>query len=91
LFGLPLFFFIIHVINKITEHIPPTEDILSQLGKLWHEQDPSPIDEASVNGLYQLSKSPFEKTALLSELEIPPEKFQTFLEYGEYALSVTGT
>ena len=67
------------------EKIPPTEDILSKLGRLWKEQGPTPIDLASVNGLYELSKRPFEKAALLSELGISKEKFQTFYEYGDQA------
>jgi hypothetical protein len=73
------------VISKIIEEIPPTEDILSKLGKLWKEREPTVLDEASVSGLYELSKRPFEKSALLSELGIPVEKFQTFYEYGEQA------
>jgi len=73
------------VISKILEEIPPTEDILSKLGKLWKEQEPTTIDIASVNGLYELSKRPFEKGALISELDIPEDKFQTFYEYGEQA------
>jgi len=73
------------VISKIVEKIPPTEDILSKLGRLWKEQGPTPIDLASVNGLYELSKRPFEKAALLSELGISKEKFQTFYEYGDQA------
>jgi len=72
-------------ITKIVEKIPPAEDILSQLGKLWRDRDPTLIDEASIYGLYELSKRPFEKNALLSELGISDEKFQTFYEYGEQA------
>lgn len=69
----------------ITEHIPPTEDIISQLGRLWREQEPTPVDEATVNGLQFLSKSPFEKTALLSELGVAQQKFDAFLDYGVQA------
>lgn len=72
-------------ISKIVEKIPPAEDILSKLGDLWKERGPTEIDEASVIGLSELSKRPFEKTALLSELGIPDEKFQTFYDYGEQA------
>ncbi|MFX0069405.1 MAG: hypothetical protein ACFFA1_08505 [Promethearchaeota archaeon] len=72
-------------LTKIIEQIPPAEDILSNLGKLWKEREPTAIDEASVNGLYELSKRPFEKSALLSELGLADAKFQTFFEYGEQA------
>jgi hypothetical protein len=73
------------VIARIIEQIPPAEDILSRLGKLWKEREPTVIDEASISGLYELSKRPFEKSALLSELSLPDEKFQTLYEYGEQA------
>jgi hypothetical protein len=73
------------VVAKIVEQIPPAEDILSKLGKEWKEREPTTIDEASISGLYELSKRPFEKSALLSELDLPAEKFQTFYDYGEQA------
>lgn len=72
-------------ITKIVETIPPTEDILATLGKLWWEQEPTIIDEATVNGLHELSKKPFEKNALISELDITGPKFQTLYDYGEQA------
>ena len=73
------------VVAKIVEQIPPAEDILSKLGKLWKEREPTVIDEASIGGLYELSKRPFEKSALLSELGLPDQKYQTFYDYGEQA------
>lgn len=73
------------VISKVIEQIPPTEDVLSELGKLWQEAEPTPIDVASVKGLHELSKRPFEKSALISELGITEAEFQPFFEYGEQA------
>lgn len=73
------------VISKVIEQIPPTEDVLSELGKLWREQEPTPIDIASVKGLHELSRRPFEKDALISEFDITADEFETFFEYGEQA------
>jgi hypothetical protein len=71
--------------EQITEKIPPTEDILSKLGQIWEEQQPTPIDEASVKSLAELSKRPFIKDALISELEVKDEDFDAAFEYGEQA------
>ena len=73
------------VITKIIEQIPPTEDILSELGKLWKQDEPTPIDIASVQGLHKLSGKPFDKSALISDLDISEDQFKTFFDYGEQA------
>ena len=72
-------------ITKIVEMIPPTEDVLSTLGKVWEEQEPTVIDVATVHGLHRLSRMPFEREALISELDIANKEFQTLYEYGEQA------
>jgi len=72
-------------IKRIDEHIPPTEDVLGRLGKLWHEYEPSIIDLATVKSLKLLSKRPYSKEALLSELNAPVDKFQITLDYGQQA------
>jgi hypothetical protein len=74
-----------NIIQRITEHIPPTEDILSKLGRIWQEQGPTQIDEASIKGLYELSKRPFEQDALMSELNISSKEYETAIQYGEQA------
>jgi hypothetical protein len=68
--------------KKITENIPPIEDVISQLGKEWRERGPTPVDEATVSGLKFLSKSPFERDALFSELGVEQQKFDAFFDYG---------
>lgn len=74
-----------NIIKRIDEKIPPAEDILSVLGQRWHEQKPTIIDEATVMGLSRLSKNPISKEALLSELSLNDEQFQTSFEYGQQA------
>jgi hypothetical protein len=71
-----------HIVS-VTEQIPPTEDVLSVLGKIWREQEPTPVDQATVNALNLLSKRPYSKEALVSELDVKDEEFQVALEYGE--------
>ena len=72
-------------IDSITENIPPTQDILSVLGTKWREDGPSIIDEATLTSLAELSKRPFSREALLSELAIKEKDFETAYEYGEQA------
>ena len=72
-------------IIRIEEYLPPLEDILSTLGKQWKENEPSPIDVATVSSLSKLSDRPMTKDALISEVGIENEKFDITLEYGGQA------
>ena len=72
-------------IIRIEEYLPPLEDILSTLGKQWKENEPSPIDVATVSSLSKLSDRPMTKEALISEVGIENEKIDITLEYGEQA------
>ncbi|HEY9204996.1 MAG TPA: hypothetical protein VIO58_03655 [Candidatus Methanoperedens sp.] len=72
-------------IATITEKIPPAVDILSTLGTIWEEQQPTPIDKATIYSLAELSRRPYSKEALLSELDVKGEDFEVTLDYGETA------
>jgi hypothetical protein len=72
-------------IESIRETLPPVEDILSTLGKVWHERSPTVIDEATVASINELSKRPFAKDSLISELGIKSSEFETTFDYGEQA------
>jgi len=72
-------------IESITEKIPPTEDVLSTLGKMWQEQEPTPVDEASVRSLAELSKRPYSKEALISDLGVKDKEFEAVYDYGDQA------
>jgi len=72
-------------IDTISEHIPPTEDVLSTLGKIWQEQQPTPVDEASVRSLAELSKRPYSREAIVSDFGFKPEVFDATFDYGEQA------
>ena len=72
-------------IRRVDEKIPPTEDVLSTLGKIWHEQTPTTVDEATVEGLSMLSRKPVSKEALLSELGIDNAQFQIPFDCGMQA------
>jgi hypothetical protein len=72
-------------IKRIDEKIPPTEDILSDLGKEWENLGPSPIDVSTIDGLNRLSKQPYTKEAFLSELNISEEVYNITFNYGEQA------
>ncbi|MFA4956674.1 MAG: hypothetical protein WC556_06840 [Candidatus Methanoperedens sp.] len=72
-------------IGTITEKIPPAADILSTLGTIWEDQQPTAIDKATIYSLAELSRRPYSKEALLSELNIKEEDFEATLDYGEMA------
>lgn len=77
-------------ITKIDENIPPLQEVLNALGKKWEDSEPREVDRASIESISILSKNPYTKDALLSELGIADECLQTMLEYGESA-SYLGT
>lgn len=72
-------------IARVEESVPPLADILSTLGKEWHERSPTDVDRAAVNSISLLSKRPAEYDALLSELGVPPDALDTTLQYGQQA------
>lgn len=72
-------------VESLIERIPPTEDILSTLGNVWEERNPTLIDRASVQALARLSKRPYSREAIVSDLEIADEGFEHVLNYGEQA------
>lgn len=72
-------------ISRIDERIPPIEDVLSELGKQWEEDNPTKIDRGSINSLAEVSMKPTEKSALLSELDINENEFQVIKDYGTQA------
>lgn len=69
-------------ILRFEESIPPTQDILSTLGKEWEERSPTKIDRSSVRALAVLSKRPAAKEALLSELGVDDSTFTQMFQYG---------
>jgi len=72
-------------IESIRETLPPAEDILSALGKVWQEKSPTVIDEASIISINELSKRPFARDSLISELGIKNNEFEAMFDYGEQA------
>lgn len=75
-------------INKdgiIEEYIPPIEDVLPALGKVFYEQDYTNVDIGTIGSLSILKKRPLARDALLSELDIPENQFEVSLNYGEAA------
>jgi hypothetical protein len=72
-------------IENVIERIPPVEDLLPALGKAWRERQPTPVDEASLNALSSLSRRPYTREALLSELDVDEATFKTTVDYGEQA------
>src|SRR5665811_91353 len=61
------------------------DSILSTLGTVWEDQQPTAIDKATIYSLAELSRRPYSKEALLSELDIKEEDFEATLDYGEMA------
>lgn len=72
-------------IVRVVETIPPTQDVLGKLGESWRESDPTTVERASVESLALLSRRPFGREALTSELEVKEPQFETVLDYGEQA------
>ncbi len=72
-------------IESLTDIIPPTEDVLRVLGENWQEQQPTPIDEATVMSLAWLSKRPYAADALISELNVNETDFSIMYDYGDQA------
>ncbi len=72
-------------LSSFIEQIPPTQDILSTLGKQWKEQNPTIIDEATINAISNLVQKPYGKAALISELNIEDEQFNLMFDYGKQA------
>ena len=71
--------------NGVKENVPPTSDILSTLGKVWKGSNYTPVEEASLISLSELSKRPFSKDGLVSELNIDEPDFETLFDYGDQA------
>lgn len=69
-------------INKIYESIPPVEDILPRLGKLWEEREPNDIDITTIKSLSLLKNRPIKKDALMSQVDVLENSFETALDYG---------
>ncbi|KAG2476773.1 MAG: hypothetical protein NPMRTH1_1550023 [Nitrosopumilales archaeon] len=72
-------------LDKILETLPPTEDILTTLGKNWEENGPTEVEAGSLSALSELSVRPYSSDAIQSELNISNENFGTMLDYGEQA------
>jgi len=72
-------------IRRIEESIPPVEDVLSTIGKYWDGEEPTDVDRATVAGLTELSRRPYEKSALMSEIEVDPAVFDIVTDYGNQA------
>src|SRR5437660_1737380 len=70
-------------VESVVEQIPPTEDVLSKLGELWRQQDPTPVDEVTVNALSLLSKRPYSREALISDLGAQDKDFEAAFDYGD--------
>lgn len=64
------------------EQIPPVDEVLRTLGKDWEEQEPTPYDLGSVQGLHLLSERPFSRDAFASELGMDPQTAKDVVEYG---------
>ena len=69
-------------IRRIDENVPPLEDILRDLGKLWEEENPTDIDRATIESMSLLTKKPCTKEALVSNLGITDSTLDTALSYG---------
>lgn len=69
-------------IRQIAENVPPVEDILRDLGILWEEQSPTDIDRATIETMSLLTKKPYNKEALASDLDIKDSTLETALNYG---------
>ncbi len=72
-------------VTGVVERIPPVEDVLGTLGEEWRNRAPTSIDEASLKALTLLSNRPYEKQALISELEVATDVLDGILDYGEQA------
>ena len=69
-------------IKRIDESVPPLQDILSNLGKMWYEKSPTDVDLATIKSLEILNKQPTTKEALLTDLDVSDEDFNKTLDYG---------
>ena len=69
----------------VVERVPPVEDVLGTLGEEWSNRGPTVVDDTSVKALSILSSRPFEKQALLSELDVTETNLDAVLDYGEQA------
>ncbi|MFO7966088.1 MAG: hypothetical protein R6U44_00620 [Archaeoglobaceae archaeon] len=69
-------------IKRVDETIPPLEDILTDLGKIWEENEPTQVDLATIKSLSALKSKPATKEALLSETGVSDEEFDNALNYG---------
>jgi len=72
-------------IEKIIESLPPTEDILTTLGKIWKENNPTELEEGTLTALSELSLRPYSSEAIQSELNLNEDIFGTMLDYGTQA------
>src|SRR5437867_1653431 len=62
-------------LQSLTEKMPPTQDILGTLGKIWKEDNPTTVEEATLVSLAELSKRPFASDALASDLGVSDADF----------------
>jgi hypothetical protein len=69
----------------VVERVPPVEDVLGILGQEWWNRGPTQVDTASVKALSLLATRPYERQALLSEIEVDDSFLASALEYGEQA------
>ena len=70
-------------VARLDESIPPLPDILAALGKRWEEQSPSEVDQAAIASIMLLSRRPSHREALLADLGVSAEAFETTLQYGQ--------
>lgn len=72
-------------IKKIRVNIPPVEDLIKIYSEKWSRDQPSNIDVASIKALSLLSKSPYEEKAILNELNLDSNSYESMFCYGESA------
>lgn len=72
-------------IQRIDEKIPPIEDVMSTLGKEWENKQPTVYDRGSIAALSTLTKRPYEKDAIQSEIKLNDEDFDVIYSYGNAA------
>lgn len=72
-------------ILNLEESLPPIDDILTGLGSLWKENNPTLVEQGTLFALSELSKRPYSKDAMESEIEIDQQDFDTMMDFGKQA------
>ena len=72
-------------IQNLDENLPPIDDILAGLGSLWKENNPTMVEQGTLFALAELSKRPYSKDAMESEVELDIQDFDTMMDYGKQA------